>query len=236
MNTTINFKPTFSCFFISITFIMACFFFLACEDDDPIPPAPPVEEVEERPDPINDMFAYLSSSLGVLMVDPDYVEKAIELLELAPTSDGRYEYWETLPNGEVVSFYFDLEIIPIPDLYFAAKYDMEALDRPHFQDGVWKRSFKNAKCGTTVKAGSTGQCTELAAIDPTTGAIARQHQVGDENYYHCIKGKENEECSERLRTVGQTHFYDRLCKDNETAAGQQVGTSLPYQQYTCTKD
>lgn len=237
MNIAINLRPVFSWFIISITFVLISFFFLACDEDDDsiIIPPPPVEEPEARPDPINDLIAYLSSSLGVLMVDPDYVEEAIQLLELSPTSDGQYERWETLPNGEVIPFFFDLEIIPIPELYYAAAEDMELDTNPvRGEDGIWFRTWKNAQCGQKVKAGTTGLCTELAEIDPTTGAIARQHEVGDEEYLYCKKG--NDSCVERLKTVGQTHFYDRLCKDEKTAAGQRVGTSLPYRQYTCVKN
>lgn len=237
MNITTNFRPVFSWFFIPMTFVLASFLFLACEDkEDPIViPGPPIEETEARPDSINDLIAYLSSSLGMLLVDPDYVEEAIQLLELRPTSDGRYERWETLPNGEVIPFFFDLEIIPIPELYYAAAGDMELDTNPvRGEDGIWFRTWKNAQCGQKVKAGTTGLCTELAEIDPTTGAIARQHKVGDADYFYCKKGTDS--CVERLKTVGQTHFYDRLCKDEKTAAGQQVGTSLPYQQYTCEKN
>ena len=199
----------------------------ACDPkDDPIPT--PVDETQ-FPDPQEYLIAYLSSSLGKLLVDPAYFEEVVELLGLAPRTDGKYEVQEVSPEGEVRFFTFAVELIPAPELYFAAKDDMELDEEPRQVDGVWYRVWNNAECGETIRPKS-GQCEELAQVDPQTGAVARQHKI-EERHKRCKRG--DGRCPEKLLPVGKTYFYDKLCRDEDTPDGNEVGTPTDFPQYRC---
>ena len=196
---------------------------------DPTEDAPtPIEEVE-YPDPIEDLIAYLSSTMGVLMVDPEFQDEVIEMLELSYNSDGLLERQEVTPEGDTHFFYFELLHIPAPELYLAAKPEMELEEVPRRVDGIWYRVWKNAECGEKVKK-KDGLCEELAQTDPQTGAVARQHKIETE-HKRCKKGKGR--CPEKLLPVGKTYFYDKLCKDEDTPDGRQVGDTPDFLQYRC---
>lgn len=200
----------------------------SCDPKDELIPTP-IEEEVQYPDPIEDLVAYLSSTMEVLFVDPDYQQEVIELLGLAPRTDGLYEYSEVTADSEVRFYVFQLVPIPIPELYFAAAPEMELETPPREVDGVWYRVWRNAECGEKIRK-KTGQCEELAQVDPQTGAIARQHKIETE-HKRCKQGKVL--CPEKLLPVGKTYFYNKLCKDEDTADGEEVGTPEDFKMYRC---
>ncbi len=213
-------------FFLSLVLISGLFL-TSCDPKDELIPTP-IEEEVKYPDPIEDLAAYLSSTLGVLFVDPIYLEEVIELLGLAPRTDGLYEYHDVNEEGEVRIFEFELVPMPIPEVYFAAAPEMELETPPREVDGVWYRVWRNAECGEKIKKKS-GLCEELAQVDPQTGAVARQHKIETE-HKRCEQGKVL--CPEKLLTVGNTYFYDKLCKDDDSPDGNEVGKE-EFKMYRC---
>lgn len=199
----------------------------SCDPKDELIPTP-IEEEVQYPDPIDDLVAYLSSSLGVLFVDPAYLEEVIELLGLAPRTDGLYEYSEVTPDGEVRTYLFELVELTIPEVYFAAAPEMELETPPREVDGVWYRVWRNAECGEKVKK-KTGLCEELPEMDPQTGAIARQHKIETE-HKRCKQGKVL--CPEKSLPIGHTYFYDKLCKDDDSPDGNEVDKKV-FEMYRC---
>ena len=189
----------------------------------------PIEEEPQFPDPVEDLVAYLSSSFGRLLVDPAYRDEVIEMLGLMPMSDGRYEIEEVGADGEVRFFQLELELVAAPDLYYLAKEEMELEEEPRLVEGVWYRVWKNAECGERIKT-KDGQCEELAETDPQTGAVARQHKI-EEEHRRCKQG--DGRCLEKLLPVGKTYFYDKLCRNEDTPDGNEVGTAQDFKQYRC---
>ncbi|MEL6656580.1 MAG: hypothetical protein AAFR36_09040 [Bacteroidota bacterium] len=218
-----KFVPTF--FFLFL--LLSALFITAC--DGPEDNSTPIIEEPKFPDPIEDLVAYLSSTMGVLMVDPEFQDEIIEMLELSYTTNGLLERQEITPDGETRFYLFELWSIPAPELYHLAKEEMELEERPRQVDGIWYRVWKNAECGEKIKKKS-GQCEELAQTDPQTGAVARQHKIETE-HKRCEQGEGR--CPEKLLPVGKTYFYDKLCKDEDTPDGQQVGDAPDFLQYRC---
>lgn len=214
-------------FFSAVLFATGLLLMTSCNPKEEVIPTP-IEAVQ-YPDPIEDLVAYLSSSMGVLMVDPAYQEEVIELLGLIPTTDGRLQYPETNAAGETFWYEFERLLMPIPEVYYAAAPEMELETTPRQEDGVWYRVWRNAECGEKIKK-KDGLCEELAQLDPQTGAIARQHKIEIE-HKRCKKGEVL--CPEKLLPIGKTYFYDKLCKDDDTPDGIEVGTPEDFKLYRC---
>ena len=213
-------------FFAALLFISGTLLLNSCCDEVEPPKPPP--ELPEFPDPEEDLAAYLSSSMGVLMVDPEYQEDAIMLFGLILTPEGRLQYYETNEDGETLLYEFDLILIDIPYLFHEARLEMEELWSPFEQNGVWKRLYKNAQCGETVKK-KTYNCTNLAQLIPESGAIAFRHKI-EKVHKRCKKGTGL--CAEELRVVGTTYFYDKPCRSPNATDGRQVATK-PFKLYRC---
>ncbi|MEL7247752.1 MAG: hypothetical protein AAFO03_05015 [Bacteroidota bacterium] len=72
--------------------------------------------------------------------------------------------------------------------------------------------------------------TQILQTNPQTGAVARQHKIKTDHK----RGEQGEgRCPEKLLPVGKTYFYDKLCKNEDTPDGQQVGDTPDFLQYRC---
>jgi len=201
---------------IALTLTAVCAQFTSCQKES-VPPVLPPEDEEEldpyvAPDSIHDLVGYFSAVQEVFLIDPDYLESVLEFTGALPATDGRFHVTYVNDDGVVKEFFFFLQLVPAPDLYFFA--DELAKNEPVLEskdpDGKWKL-YKNAICPEkpNIKA-ETSDCETVN--NDKDGAKSRKTVNGA--YKRCIyNANENNLCREVMGKIGTTSYYENLnCK------------------------
>lgn len=99
-----------------------------------------------------------------------------------------------------------MEIIPIPELYYAAKADKELLLDDFEHEGVRFNLWRNAECGEVI------QPADRNATPPNLllfGNVAIERTV-EETFKICKNGGAGSLCLEKWSPVGKTRVYEQL--------------------------
>lgn len=213
-------------FFLYGIALASCFaVFSSCQKEEQ-PVIDPVEETATPVDSIHDLAGYFNSDLEVFFIDPVYMDQIMEFMGIFPTTDGRFGLTEQLEDGLWIDYFFQLVPMPIPEIYFASTAIELELQDQGIEDEVRYKIYKKAECGEKV-AKKTGDCQNLAEIDPDTEAASFKSSVAKE-YKRCKASKiEGNLCKDRLLPVGKTVYY------NELNCGGKVVAEKDYKRYRC---
>ncbi len=196
-------------FFLYGIAFAACFaVFTSCQKEEQ-PVIDPVEETATPVDSIQDLAGYFNSDLEVFFIDPAYMDQIMEYLGVFPTSDGRFGLTEQLEDGLWIDYFFQIVPMPIPEIYFTSAAIELELEEQGVEDGVRYKTYKKAECGEKV-AKKTGDCQNLAEIDPDTEAASFKSNIARE-YKRCKASKvEGNLCKDKLLPVGKTTYHKEL--------------------------
>lgn len=141
---------------ITAVFCILALATMSCQKDASIPtqpdlPLPDDTTSAQKPDPVNDLIAFLDPPKSVLYVEPDYKEQVFELLGVTQLGAGKAVVPVTNPQ-RTSEFEAVVEVIPAPSSHIAeiatSREDTPDPDliKQFEEKGSWYRMFKNARC------------------------------------------------------------------------------------------
>ncbi len=207
---TINFFNRHNQFFSTSLFMLAFagLFFVSCEKETivEVPVVVPVTDTCELVHEVEDLIAWYSPLTDVLLVDPGYLENALEVLQAQPSSDGGYSMQGINLFGEPRTVYFKIALAHPSDIYISAEETEKVLTPDLIQTfsekGTSYRIYKNAQCGNE-QAAFDSQCE-----NNTDGSSTRRSWYAMRK---CERG--NGFCTEAKSLIGRSvTFHNAGCQ------------------------
>ncbi|MCB9285277.1 MAG: hypothetical protein H6563_14490 [Lewinellaceae bacterium] len=184
----------------------------------------PAVETELLADSIQDLAGYFNAEMEVFFIDPAYIDLVLEYMGAFPTTDGRYGFSELGDDGIYMDYFFQVLPMPIPNVYFTAN-SIELESSGKDENGVRYKVYKKAECGLN-QSGKTGDCTNLAEINPDTEAAS--FKVVTKTHKKCKASRvESNLCKEKLLPTGTITYYKEL-----NCSGDKV-EEKDYLRYRC---